>query len=59
MEFKIYFYIWIYVHTPSLYSNTNCIFKYKCIHKLFNLNFTHLKLCLADAIHNYKWVKII
>ena len=27
--------------------------------KLFNLIFTHLKLCLADAIHNFKWVKII
>ena len=27
--------------------------------KLFNLNFTHLKLCLADAIHNFNWVKII
>ena len=27
--------------------------------KLFNLNFTHLKLCLADAIHNFKWVKNI
>ena len=23
------------------------------------LFFTHLKLCLADAIHNFKWVKII
>ena len=21
--------------------------------------FTHLKLCLEDAIHNFKWVKII
>ena len=21
--------------------------------------FTHLKLCLADAIHNFKWVKMI
>ena len=21
--------------------------------------FIHLKLCLADAIHNFKWVKII
>ena len=21
--------------------------------------FTHLKLCVADAIHNFKWVKII
>ena len=21
--------------------------------------FTHLKLCLADAIHNFKWLKII
>ena len=21
--------------------------------------FTYLKLCLADAIHNFKWVKII
>ena len=21
--------------------------------------FTHLKLCLADAIHNFKWVKIV
>ena len=21
--------------------------------------FTHLKLCLADAIHNFKWVKVI
>ena len=21
--------------------------------------FTHLTLCLADAIHNFKWVKII
>ena len=21
--------------------------------------FTHLKLCLADAIHNFKWVEII
>ena len=28
--------------------------------KLFNLNiFTHLKLCFADAIHNFRWVKII
>ena len=27
--------------------------------KLFHLNFHHLKLCLADAIHNFKWVKII
>ena len=27
--------------------------------KLFNLNFHPLKLCLADAIHNFKWVKII
>ena len=27
--------------------------------KLFNLNFTRLKLCFADAIHNFKWVKII
>ena len=29
--------------------------------KLFNLIglFTHLKLCLADVIHNFKWVKII
>ena len=23
------------------------------------LIFTHLKSCLADAIHNFKWVKII
>ena len=23
------------------------------------LIFTHFKLCLADAIHNFKWVKII
>ena len=21
--------------------------------------FTHLKLCIADAMHNFKWVKII
>ena len=21
--------------------------------------FTHLKLCIADAIHNFKWVNII
>ena len=21
--------------------------------------FTHFRLCLADAIHNFKWVKII
>ena len=21
--------------------------------------FTHLKLCLADVIHNFKWVKIM
>ena len=27
--------------------------------KWFNLIFTHLKLCLADAIQNFKWVKII
>ena len=27
--------------------------------KVFNLIFTHLKLCLATAIHNFKWVKII
>ena len=28
--------------------------------KLFNWNFTgHLKLCLADSIHNFKLVKII
>ena len=25
--------------------------------KLFFLIFTHLKLCLATAIHNLKWVK--
>ena len=24
-----------------------------------NVIFTHLKLCLADVIHNSKWVKII
>ena len=24
-----------------------------------NWIFTHFKLCLADAIHNFKWVKII
>ena len=23
-----------------------------------NLNFTHVKLCLATAIHNFKWVEI-
>ena len=43
-----------------------CNFKFVSI--LANLNifhsflqiriFTHLKLCLADAIHNFKWVKI-
>ena len=28
--------------------------------KLLNMNFfTHSKVCLADAIHNFKWVKII
>ena len=27
--------------------------------KLFNWIFTHLKLRLADAIHNFKWAKII
>ena len=27
--------------------------------KLFNWNFHSLELCLADAIHNFKWVKII
>ena len=28
--------------------------------KLFLIGiFTHLKLCLADAIHNFKWLKII
>ena len=27
--------------------------------KLFNWILTPLKLCLADAIHNIKWVKII
>ena len=26
--------------------------------KLFKI-FTHLRLCLADAIHNFKWVQII
>ena len=26
---------------------------------LFNLNFHPLELCLADAIHNFKWLKII
>ena len=24
-----------------------------------DFKFTHLKLCFADAIHNFKWVKII
>ena len=24
-----------------------------------DLILTHFKLCLADAIHNFKWVKII
>ena len=28
--------------------------------KLFNLNYHPLEIvCLADAIHNFKWVKII
>ena len=27
--------------------------------KLFNLNFHPLNLCPADAIHNFKWLKII
>ena len=27
--------------------------------KLLIVFFTHLKLCLADAIHNFKWVKSI
>ena len=27
--------------------------------KLFYMNKTHLKLCLTDAINNFKWVKII
>ena len=27
--------------------------------KLFNLNFHPLEVGLADAIHNFKWVKII
>ena len=26
---------------------------------IYTFTFTHLKLCLADAIHNFKWVKII
>ena len=26
--------------------------------ELIYLIFTHLKLCLATAIHNFKWVKI-
>ena len=26
--------------------------------KVFGI-FTHIKLCFADAIHNFKWVKII
>ena len=29
------------------------------IAKFFNRNFTVLTLCLADAIHNLMWVKII
>ena len=38
--------------------------KFKLCLAMFNpltakLIFTHLKLCLADAIHNFKWVKII
>ena len=27
--------------------------------QLFNVTSPHLKLCLADAIHNFKWGKII
>ena len=37
--------------------NAICILKFVKICKLWI--FTHLKLCLADAIHNFKWVKII
>ena len=27
--------------------------------KLFNLLIIHMKLCLANSIHSFKWVKII
>ena len=45
------------LHTGKCSLNKNCIFSGH-IWILFWI-FTHLNLCLADAIHNFKWVKII
>ena len=51
-----------------LIKNTTTINEFPCYHRikltLWPPNysiwiFTHLELCLADAIHNFKWVKII
>ena len=38
--------------------NVFCLFSLLTTN-LFNLNFPHLKLRLADAIYNFKWVQIL
>ena len=41
----------------TVYFNIICLTLYPPNYSIWI--FTHLKLCLADAIHNFKWVKII
>ena len=41
-----------------VFFNEDCWIFSTFTHKVFWWIFTHLKLCLATATHNFKWVKI-
>ena len=55
--------LWVYAHFKSVNSYSagiefSQILTSKVDPRIIWI-LTHLKLCLADAIHNFKWVKII
>ena len=45
--------------TQALLSYFRAKWAHRSIHSHMDWIFNHLKVCLADAIHNFKWVKII
>ena len=42
---------------PEVHHMWDQLFNCEVIHSIDII--THLKMCLADAMHNFKWVKII
>ena len=55
---KLYSYVKILENYNRSYLHKTCIHDLKCQINLPNQIFTHLKLCLATATHNFKYVKI-